>query len=103
MAQCLSPFVGDFASRRPPRYSTYGTPANSREEELVQTCVLLLRHAETTHPNVFNGFESDVGLSPRGLRQALAIAPVLAARSPTAVVSSGMRRALETAGPIAEA
>src|SRR2546421_790441 len=70
---------------------------------LVQTRVLLLRHAETTHPHVFNGFESDVGLSRRGLRQALAIAPVLAAESPTAVVSSGMRRALETAHPIAEA
>jgi broad specificity phosphatase PhoE len=68
----------------------------------VQTRVLLLRHAETTHPHVFNGFESDLGLSPRGLRQARAIAPVLAAESPSALVSSGMRRALETAGPIAE-
>jgi broad specificity phosphatase PhoE len=63
----------------------------------------LLRHAETTHPHVFNGYESDVGLSPRGQRQARAVAPLLAALAPAAVISSGMRRALETARPIAAA
>lgn len=67
------------------------------------TRVLLLRHAETTHPHVFNGFESDVGLSARGERQAQALAPLLAARAPAVVVSSGMRRALHTAQPIAAA
>src|SRR5262249_51721409 len=65
----------------------------------VPTRILLLRHAETTHPHVFNGFESDVGLSPRGEREARARAPVLAALGPDAVVSSGMRRALQTAAP----
>jgi 2,3-bisphosphoglycerate-dependent phosphoglycerate mutase len=69
----------------------------------VQTRFLLLRHAETTHSHVFNGFESDVGLSPRGLRQAAAMAPLLVPFHPAGVISSGMRRALETARPIAEA
>jgi probable phosphoglycerate mutase len=64
------------------------------------TRVFLLRHAESADPNVFHGFESDVGLSERGRRQAEAVAAVLAARSPQVLVSSGMRRALETAAPI---
>ncbi len=65
--------------------------------------ILLLRHAETTHPHVFNGAEADVPLSPRGQRQARAIAPVLAAFAPAAVISSGMIRAIQTATPIAGA
>jgi 2,3-bisphosphoglycerate-dependent phosphoglycerate mutase len=67
------------------------------------TRFLLLRHAESTHPHVFNGGETDVPLSPRGERQALAIAPVLATFTPHVVVSSAMRRAVQTARPIAEA
>ncbi len=67
------------------------------------TRVLLLRHAETASPLIFHGAESDVGLSERGRRQAEAIAPFLASFGPTAVVSSGMRRALDTAAPIARA
>src|SRR5262245_62923103 len=63
--------------------------------------VFLLRHAETADPLVFHGAESDVGLSDRGHAQAAAIAAVLAAFRPGAVVSSAMRRALDTAGPIA--
>jgi len=65
--------------------------------------VLLLRHAETAVPDVFHGAESDVGLSERGLRQARAIGPTLAAWMPTVVVSSAMRRAVATAEPIAVA
>ena len=65
--------------------------------------VFLLRHAETADPLVFHGAESDVGLSERGRRQAAAVAPVLAALRPDALVSSGMRRALDTAAPIARA
>jgi probable phosphoglycerate mutase len=65
------------------------------------TRVLLLRHAESADPSVFHGFESDVDLSERGWRQAEALAVVLAARSPQALVSSGMRRALQTAAPLA--
>jgi broad specificity phosphatase PhoE len=64
------------------------------------TRVFLLRHAESANPNVFHGAESDVGLSERGRRQAEAIAPVLAAEKPDALISSAMRRAQETAAPI---
>jgi broad specificity phosphatase PhoE len=67
------------------------------------TRVLLLRHAETASPQIFHGAESDVELSERGRRQAEAIAPVLAAEKPHVVVSSAMRRARETALPIARA
>jgi probable phosphoglycerate mutase len=69
----------------------------------VSTRVYLLRHAETATPHVFHGAESDVDLSERGRRQAAAIAPVLAALAPVAVVSSAMRRAIATATPIAQA
>jgi probable phosphoglycerate mutase len=65
------------------------------------TRVLLLRHAESANPLIFHGAESDVGLSERGRRQAEAIAPLLAAQAPQVLVSSAMRRAIETAMPIA--
>ena len=67
------------------------------------TRVLLLRHAETSAPTVFHGAESDIGLSDKGGRQAEVVAPVLAALRPDVVVSSGMRRAIDTATPIARA
>jgi 2,3-bisphosphoglycerate-dependent phosphoglycerate mutase len=70
---------------------------------LVPTRVLLLRHAETADPSVFHGAESDVGLSERGRRQAERLALLLAEASPAAVVSSAMRRAVDTAAPIAAA
>jgi broad specificity phosphatase PhoE len=63
--------------------------------------ILLVRHAESADPTVFHGAESDVGLSERGRRQAEALAPVLAAAAPARVVTSGMRRARETAAPLA--
>lgn len=65
------------------------------------TRVFLLRHAETANPLIFHGAESDVELSERGRRQAEAIATVLAAQAPQVLVSSAMRRAIETATPIA--
>jgi broad specificity phosphatase PhoE len=67
------------------------------------TRVLLLRHAESADPTIFHGAESDVGLSPAGVRQAAAVAAHLAPFAPSVVVSSAMRRALDTAGPIARA
>jgi probable phosphoglycerate mutase len=70
---------------------------------IMPTRVLLLRHAETADPTVFHGAESDVGLSERGRRQAEAAAPILAAERPMALISSAMRRALDTARPIAAA
>jgi broad specificity phosphatase PhoE len=67
------------------------------------TRVLLLRHAETAAPDCFHGAESDIGLGPRGLRQAEAVAPTLAAFGPAALYCSAMRRAVETATPIGRA
>ncbi len=63
--------------------------------------VFLLRHAESAVPNVFHGYESDVDLSERGVRQAEAIAAVLAEERPEVVVSSAMIRARRTAESIA--
>lgn len=66
-------------------------------------CVWLARHAETAVPGVFHGAESDIGLSELGHRQAAAAADWFRDLRPTAVVSSGMLRARDTARPIAEA
>jgi broad specificity phosphatase PhoE len=65
--------------------------------------VWLVRHAETTTPAVFHGAESDIGLSELGRQQADAAAGWFRALRPTAVVSSAMRRAVDTAVPIAAA
>ena len=65
------------------------------------TQIILMRHAETSLPSVFHGYESDVDLGPRGLRQAELIAPVVAAYQPNGLVSSGMLRARQTAEAIA--
>jgi broad specificity phosphatase PhoE len=66
------------------------------------TRVWLLRHAETASPLVFHGAESDVGLSDRGTRQVPVLAHHFATCGADVVVSSAMRRARLTAGPIAE-
>lgn len=65
------------------------------------TRVLLIRHAETSAPLQFHGSESDVGLGDRGRRQAEDLAWALAVDHPDGLVCSAMRRALETAGPVA--
>jgi broad specificity phosphatase PhoE len=65
--------------------------------------VLLLRHAQTSAPDVFHGAESDIGLGERGREQARAVADRIASFLPAAVYSSAMRRARETAQPIASA
>jgi 2,3-bisphosphoglycerate-dependent phosphoglycerate mutase len=67
------------------------------------TRVLLLRHAETAAPDRFHGAESNVGLGLRGLEQAEAVAPVLAAMAPAALYCSSMARARQTARPIGSA
>ena len=67
------------------------------------TRVFLLRHGETANPLVFHGAESDVGLSERGRRQAEEAAAALAPFAPAQVTSSAMRRARDTAAPIARA
>jgi broad specificity phosphatase PhoE len=67
------------------------------------TRILLLRHAESADPTVFHGAESDIGLSAWGSQQAEIAATGLAAYHPDAIVSSAMRRAIDTATPIAAA
>lgn len=66
------------------------------------TTIWLARHAETALPTVFHGAESDVGLSEHGRRQAIAAAGWFRQLRLTAVVSSTMLRARDTAAPIAE-
>lgn len=61
----------------------------------------LTRHAESAEPSVFHGAESDIVLSDRGHRQASAAAEWFRYQRPTRVVSSRMRRAMQTADPIA--
>lgn len=68
-----------------------------------RTRVLLIRHAETSAPDRFHGAESDVGLGDRGRRQAVHLAGYLSDLGPSAVICSAMRRARDTARPIAEA
>jgi probable phosphoglycerate mutase len=70
---------------------------------LLETRILLLRHAETSAPDRLHGAESDVGLGERGVRQAEAVASWLANERPDLLVSSAMRRALDTCLPIAKA
>jgi len=65
--------------------------------------VWLVRHAETATPHLFHGAESEVGLSERGKQQAAAAAGWFRSLAPTTVVSSAMRRAVDTAAPIATA
>ncbi len=61
------------------------------------TVVWLVRHAESATPMVFHGAESDVELGPIGHAQAAAAGPWFAQFSPTRIVSSAMRRAIQTA------
>ena len=68
-----------------------------------RTRVYLLRHGESANPRVFHGSESDIDLSDRGRLQAARIATLFPALRPSAVVSSAMLRARETAAPIAAA
>lgn len=68
-----------------------------------ETRLLLIRHAETSTPNVFHGAESDIGLSAWGERQAVLLGERLADVGAAALYCSGMRRAIATAGPIGAA
>ncbi len=63
--------------------------------------VWIVRHAETAIPTLFHGAESDVELGEHGHRQSAAAADWFAERQPTVVVSSAMKRAIQTAAPIA--
>ena len=65
------------------------------------TIIWLARHAETSNPTVVHGAESDIELGEHGRRQVEAASGWFRDLRPTVVVSSGMRRAIQTATPIA--
>ena len=61
--------------------------------------IVLVRHGEAS---AGWGDDGDPGLSPLGHRQAVAVAGGLGPDGPMAIVSSPLRRTLETARPLAE-
>lgn len=65
--------------------------------------LLLTRHGQTEwhHENRYAGAESDIDLTPAGVRQAERLAGWVRSRGVDAVVSSPVRRAVETAEPSA--
>jgi broad specificity phosphatase PhoE len=67
------------------------------------TRLLLLRHAETTAPHLFHGFESDVDISEAGRAAAALLGESLAEQErPAAIYASGLRRAVATAEILAQ-
>jgi broad specificity phosphatase PhoE len=70
---------------------------------LQETRLLLIRHAETSAPDVFHGAESDIGLSGWGVHQAKQLAESLKTEAAVALYSSAMQRAIATAKAIAAA
>src|SRR5438270_568628 len=69
-----------------------------------RTTLFLVRHGEAeSNASLRFGGWSAAALTERGVRQALAAARALAARAPTAIVSSDLARAHQTALPIAAA
>ncbi len=65
-----------------------------------ETRVLLIRHAETSAPDVFHGAESDIGLSDWGRHQALRLGECLSTEAIAGIYCSAMRRAVDTATAI---
>jgi broad specificity phosphatase PhoE len=68
---------------------------------LQETRLLLIRHAETSAPDVFHGAESDIGLSELGQFQARLLGERLRPEGAEALYCSALRRAVDTASPIA--
>lgn len=64
------------------------------------TRLLLIRHAK---PAANWDVADDAGLDPTGHAQAAALPVVLASRGPLPIVTSPLRRTLETAAPLADA
>jgi broad specificity phosphatase PhoE len=73
------------------------------KDDATGTRLLLARHAETAAPDRFHGAESDIGLSAWGFEQAERLGRWLTEATPTALYSSAMRRAVDTAAPIGRA
>jgi broad specificity phosphatase PhoE len=87
----IAPIVHHFQARK------------ARSKPLRGTRLLLARHAETAAPDRFHGAESDIGLSAAGAAQAELLGEFLKKSGAVAVYSSAMRRAVQTARPIARA
>jgi broad specificity phosphatase PhoE len=85
------------------RVCLYLSHSRAWEQDVAETRVLLLRHAETSAPDIFHGAESDIGLSTWGEKQAVLLADHLRSREPAALYCSDMRRAIATAEPIGRA
>ena len=68
-----------------------------------ETRLLLIRHAETSTPDVFHGAESDIGLSAWGEHQAMRLGENLKDQGAHALYCSAMQRAVATARPIGSA
>lgn len=68
-----------------------------------ETRLLLIRHAETSAPDVYHGAESDIGLSDWGRRQAALLAEHLSTQGVSALYCSAMERAVATARPVGAA
>ncbi|MFM7316942.1 MAG: histidine phosphatase family protein [bacterium] len=66
------------------------------------TRIFLLRHAQTADVSRFHGSESDIGLSEWGHEQSRRLADSFADLQVDAIYSSAMRRAIDTARPIAQ-
>jgi len=64
---------------------------------------LLIRHGETSTPDVFHGAESDIGLSAWGEYQAIRLGESLKDQGAHALYCSAMLRAIATARPIGAA
>jgi 2,3-bisphosphoglycerate-dependent phosphoglycerate mutase len=65
------------------------------------TKIYLLRHAQTADVTKFHGSESDIGLSEWGHEQSRRLAGAFADVKVDAIYSSAMRRAVDTASPMA--
>lgn len=66
------------------------------------TTCFLVRHAEPVSPATFDGGDFDRPLSARGRRQAASVARRLKSGGATEVLSSPLRRCMETAQAIAQ-
>ncbi|MGA7502364.1 MAG: phosphoglycerate mutase family protein, partial [Isosphaeraceae bacterium] len=65
-------------------------PAGSKP--LQETRLLLIRHAETSTPDVFHGAESDIGLSAWGEHQAMRLGESLKDHGAHTLYCSAMQR-----------
>lgn len=69
----------------------------------MNTHLYLMRHAQTADVSKFHGSESDIGLSDWGHEQSRRLARQFEGSPVNAIYSSAMRRAVDTATPIAVA